>query len=64
MKLKKLIFVKPDFKDESVKWEELDNRDWDVICQYRGNHSIYLKMSMEEQFMFLCFVALSEGVDF
>lgn len=62
MNLQELVYSSPSGND--VAWEDLSDKEWNNVSHYRGKcDSLYLS-SLEEQFMFLCFVTLSEYGDF
>lgn len=57
--IKELIYCNPSGKD--VAWEYLNYKDWVKLQSYVDwSESLYFAMNLEEQFMFLCFVILSE----
>lgn len=56
--LENLIFEEPDINN-SLAWHFMQDEDWEIFCHYYEVHqSVYAQMTPEEQFMFLCFVAL------
>lgn len=54
----------PPISDD-VSWEDLENSEWNYYYdKYVGGYeSIYFELDLQEQFMFLCFVILSEELE-
>lgn len=60
MKMEELVFNYPS--TNNVAWENITDKDWNILCKYREDYeSLYEQMSLDEQFMFLCFVVQSEN---
>jgi hypothetical protein len=57
--MEKVVFYKPSTSD--VAWEDMSDEDWCIISDYRGDNDSLYDLSLDEQFMFLCFVVQAEG---
>lgn len=58
MPLEELVFDYPSGND--VAWEHVTDDDWMIVADYRCDENSIYGLSLEEQFMLLCFVVQSE----
>ena len=56
--IEELVFDYPSGSD--VAWEHVTDDDQVIVSDYRGDENSIYDMSLEEQFMLLCFVVQSE----
>jgi hypothetical protein len=57
--MEEVVFQKPSMSN--VAWENMSDEDWRFFDDYRGDDDSLYELSLDKQFMFLCFVVQSEN---